>query len=151
MALGLDMRIKLSIISFGLCIGLSACATLDTNPPEDEPRIGLSPRNLSVGECGLFVWKANQSKTFILFADQDKASLYRDGAEVDLTVAAGSLNPNERKFVDQNGQLLSLSLLDAQEIENSTRYKAGRLISTTEQGWEHVTPIVGLFTCQPAT
>ena len=149
MALGLDMRIKSLIISLGLCIGLSACATLDTNIPVDEQRIGLSPRNLSAGECGLFVWKADQSKTFILFADQDKASLYRDGAEVDLSIASGSLAPNERKFVDQNGQIFSLSLLDAQEIENSTRYKAGRLISTTQQGWEHVTPVVGLFTCQP--
>ncbi len=151
MALGLDMRIILPIISLGLCIFLSACATLDSRPPEDEQRIGLSPRNLSAGECGLFVWKADQSKTFILFADQDKAILYRDGVEVDLGIASGVLNQNERKFVDQNGELLSLSLLDAQEIENSTRYKAGRLISTTEQGWEQVTPVVGLFTCQPVT
>ena len=130
-----------------LTITVTACATLEPKPDDD--RIGLTPRKLSSGECGLFVWKADRAKTFILYADQKSAALYRNGSEVELSFASNTNSSTERVFLDPAGQTLSLSLLEPQSIEQIIRYKAGRLSSQDENGWETVIPVVGLFTCQP--
>ena len=112
--------------------------------------MGLTPRNLSPGDCGLFVWKADRAKTFILYAGPDKAALYRNGAEEELSLGAG-IGSTERSFVDSNGQGLSLSLFEPQESEQGTRYKSGRLDSKDQNGWDVVIPVVGLHSCKPVT
>jgi len=123
-----------------LAVCLTGCASLETVKTPKAERIGLKPRTLLPGDCGLFVWKADSTKTFILYADQNTAVLYRDGKESD-----------DRKFIDSNGKSLTLSLLNPQAIEGSTRYKSGRLIGSDANGWDIVTPIVGIFTCQPVS
>jgi len=138
---------RLSVII--LAIALMGCATLDAAQTKNDDRIGLSPRKLSPGDCGLFIWKADQAKTFILYADKKGAALYRNGSEASLGFGDNTNKPNERLFVDQNGQTLSLSLFESETIEQGTRYKAGRLSAQDINGWETVTPVVGLFTCQP--
>jgi len=134
-----------------LAICLTGCASLETVKTPKAERIGLKPRTLLPGDCGLFVWKADSTKTFILYADQNTAVLYRDGKEMSLTSIANTSTTDDRKFIDSNGKSLTLSLLNPQAIEGSTRYKSGRLIGSDANGWDIVTPIVGIFTCQPVS
>lgn len=129
-------------------ITLSGCTSLGTNKAEPEGRDGLSPRKLSAGECGLFVWKADQAKTFILFADNKSAALYRNDQEVILTRALNDDIPNKLNFIDPSGQDISVILLEANSFQDSTRYKSGRLTSLDNNGWEIVTPVVGLYSCK---
>jgi len=128
-----------------LTMVVTGCATIETKPDD---RIGLTPRKLSPGDCGLFIWKADSEKTFILFADKKSAALYRDGSEVELSFEPNANNQTDRIFLDPEGRTLSLSLYESQTIERSTRYKAGRLSSQDANGWETVIPVVGLFTCK---
>jgi len=134
-----------------LTLAVTACATLEPKP--DDGRIGLTPRKLSPGDCGLFVWKADQSKTFILYADQEAGtgSLYREGQEVALTSDKYNNQSTQRVFKDPDGQTIKLSLFDSEEVERGVRYKSGRLSSTDENSWELIEPVVGVFTCQPVT
>lgn len=137
-----------------LAMTLAGCETLNTATSEavsqKETRIGLSPRKLSPGDCGLFVWKADRAKTFILYTGQDSAALYRNGAEEALSLGA-SIGTTERTYIDSNGQTLSLSLFEPEETEQGTRYKSGRLDSKDQNGWDVVIPVVGLYSCQPVT
>jgi len=132
-----------------LAICLTGCASFDGVTKPKTERTGLTPRKLSPGDCGLFVWKADSAKTFILFADQNEAALYRNGSEVVLTPIANTGSPNDRMFTDPEGETLTLSLLSPQSIDGSTRYKSGRLTGRDTNGWDIVIPIVGIFTCQP--
>ena len=134
-----------------LTLAVTGCATLETKPDDD--RIGLTPRKLSPGDCGLFIWKADQSKTFILYADQEAGTgaLYREGQEVALTSDKYINQSTQRVFKDPDGQTIKLSLFDSEEVERGVRYKSGRLSSTDENSWELIEPVVGVFTCQPIT
>jgi len=134
-----------------LTIWLTGCANIETPAKSQSEPTGLTPRTLLPGDCGLFVWKADSAKTFILFADQNTAALYRYGTEMSLTPIANTGSPNDRMFVDSNGQNLTLSLLSPQSIEGSTRYKSGRLSSRDSNGWDTVIPVVGLFTCRSSS
>ncbi len=136
------------ILTLSLALLISGCASLGTSKAEPERRDGLSPRNLSAGECGLFVWKADQAKNFILFADDKSAALYRDSREVALTRAPNDDIPNKLNFLDSSGEEISLILLDAHSFQDSTRYKSGRLTSKDTNGWDIVTPVVGLYSCK---
>lgn len=127
---------------------ISGCASLGAPKAELEGRNGLSPRELSLGECGLFVWKADQTKTFILFADDQGAALYRDGDEIVLSRTSNDEVPSEYNFIDSTGHTISLTLLEAQSFQDSTRYKSGRLTSLDSNGWDIVTPVVGLYSCR---
>ena len=136
------------IFAVALSLLISGCASLGTSKSEPQLRNGLSPRKLSSGECGLFVWKADQAKTFILFADNKSAAFYLDGREVALTRAPSDDIPDKLNFLDSSGQNISLILLDAHSFQDSTRYKSGRLTSLDNNGWEIVTPVVGLYSCK---
>ena len=133
-----------------LILAVTGCATLETKLDD---RIGLTPRKLSPGDCGLFVWKANQSKTFILYANQEAGTgaLYREGQEVALTSDKYNNQSTQRVFKDPEGKTIKLSLFDSEEVERGVRYKSGRLSSTDENSWELIEPVVGVFTCQPIT
>ena len=134
-----------------LTLAVTGCATLETKPHDG--RVGLTPRKLSPGDCGLFIWKADQSKTFILYADQEAGTgaLYREGQEVALTSDKYNNQSTQRVFKDPDGQTIKLSLFDSEEVERGVRYKSGRLSSIDNDSWELIEPIVGVFTCQPVT
>lgn len=141
------MHLSYHIAAIAFVSLVTGCASLGTTKAESEDRIGLSPRNLSAGECGLFVWEANQAKTFILYADKVSVAYYNEGAELALTRVLNANDSTELEFVGPNGQNISLSLLDAQSFQKSTRYRSGRLASRDSSGWDIVTPVVGLYSC----
>lgn len=136
------------IYATALSLLLMGCVTA----PTDKTRSlqGLSSKTLAAGECGLYVWTANAAKTFTLFAAPNEVSYLKGGKTVMLTETNPITPPKtDREFIDEAGQLLSLTLLSPENIEGGTRYKAGRLTSLSEDGWEKVVPIVGLYACQP--
>lgn len=148
MALRGIMHLCLKIITASFIGFLAGCATVDTASVPQTERIGLSPRTLASGDCGLFVWKADQAKTFILYVDQKKAVFYQNGQETIITPADKTDIRTERLFTDKNGQKMSLSLREAQTFQESTRYKSGSITNLDANGWETVIPVVGLYSCQ---
>ena len=149
MALGSLMRHY--ILALGLL--LASCATTATDVPVPEPSpvtAGISAKTLAPGECGLYVWTADAAKTFTLFAAGSRVTYLRGGTEVLLTEKNSTEPPaSSRKFLDDNGKALSLTLLSPQQIDEGTRYKSGRLISLDDDGWEKIVPVVGFYACQP--
>lgn len=145
MALRYPMRVY--ILALGLL--LVGCAT----PAKDAPapiKTGLAAKTLTPGECGLYVWTADTAKTFILFAAQSRVTYLENGIEVFLTEKnAIEPPPSSRKFMDENGRALSLTMLSPEQIDEGTRYKSGRLTSLADDGWEKVVPVVGFYACQP--
>ena len=143
------LRWPMRLYTLALGLLLASCAT----PAKDAPapaRAGLSAKALAPGECGLYVWTADIAKTFTLFAAQSGVTYLKGGIEVSLTEKNPTEPPSSsRKFMDEDGQALSLTLLSPQQIEEGTRYKSGRLTSLSDDGWERVVPVVGFYACQP--
>jgi hypothetical protein len=127
---------------------LAGCATTSGN--DAKPIASISSKTLAAGECGLYVWTADAYKTFILFATPQEISY----SQKDKTIALTEVNPKQpplasREFKDPEGKDLSLTLLSPEEFDGGIRYKAGRLTSLSDEGWEKVVPVVGLYACQP--
>lgn len=136
------------ILLLALGLVLASCATLTTNDKKEQ--ISISGKTLAAGECGLYVWTADVAKTFTLFAAPSEVSYLKGGKTIALTEKNSTVPPaSTREFMDPEGKSLNLTLLAPQEIENGIRYKAGRLTSLSDDGWEKVVPIVGLYACQP--
>lgn len=144
MALGCSMRVCFLALGFLL----AGCATLT---PESKTKMPVpSSKTLAAGECGLYVWTANAAKTFTLFASPTEIAYLKAGRNIPLTESSPTTPPStNREFIDSDGKRLSLTLLSPQDIDGGTRYKSGRLVSLSEDGWEKVVPIVGLYACQP--
>jgi len=130
---------------------LSGCATLDKIKESDTPPTPESSvPTLAAGECGLFIWTADADKIFTLFSSETDTALYKNGEKRGLTEKNPSLSfKTDRQFMDASGAAYNLTLLSPQDIEGGIRYKAGRLVTLDDEGWERVTPIVGLYACQP--
>lgn len=139
----------ITVSLMGVLMGpLTGCASLGATADPKTERVGLTPRILASGDCGLFVWKADQAKTFILYVDNKNAVFYQNGSETVITPAEKADIPTERLFTDSNGQKMSLSLREAQTFQESTRYKSGSITNLDANGWETVIPVVGLYSCQ---
>lgn len=134
------------ILALGLVF--AGCATT----AKDEPKTptGLSTKTLAAGECGLYVWTADAAKTFTLFVSPSGITYSNGVSKMSLTEKNPTSPPaSSREFMDANGKAMTLTLLSSQEIDGGTRYKAGRLTSLADDGWEKVVPVVGLYACQP--
>ena len=147
-------------ISAVLVFALSACASLpeERNTPAqiNSPSTGLSARTLGAGDCGLFVWAADADKEFILFGQSQnaRANWLSPAGETVLSAGTQLGQPAQGQYPKQSYQIgesstLTLDLREPQAIEDGTRYRAGTLTLTDENGWARVTPIVGLSACKP--
>jgi hypothetical protein len=125
---------------------LSACATTDSNRYEGstDSRPGLSAANLSDGECGLFVWRKDEAKTFLIFSSAKDARIYID-EEFTFPPNADPLAP-EQSFT-ANDRDWTLRLSDPKPIQDGTRYDAGTLKTTTDGGWDLIVSGIGLTNC----
>ena len=143
MALRLDMH--LYVLALGLL--LAGCATTSDVPLS---KAGISAKTLAAGECGLYVWTADAAKQFTLFASPHEIIFFNNGDTISLIeVDASTRQAGSREFLNPEGKTLQLTLLSPQDFDGGTRYKAGRLTSLSDDGWEKVVPIVGLYACQP--
>ena len=128
---------------------LSACATVPN--PVSEPNSGaggLAIRKLETGSCGLFVWKADASKDFVLFASETDMAVLQNGVETPLSATGSISDIRNLSFADAQGRPVKLKLADEQKIEGGARYKSGSLVMVTDEGWEQYTSVVGLYACQ---
>ena len=134
---------------------LSACASLPDakGSPEKMPdaATGLSARTLAAGECGLFVWAADAQKDFIFFGQSQNARAvwYSNKSETTLSLKSQSGTPAQGQYPKQVYAPLTLDLRNPQNITSGTRYRAGTLTQRGPQGWDKVTPVVGLSACKP--
>jgi hypothetical protein len=155
----MDVRVLQRIVITGFMVTLSACATTTTptqSKTSETPKDGLSARQLANGECGLFVWTAGAERRFILFGQSQKASAVwaSDANEILLRVQSQSGSAVQGQFpkqvfISESADQLDLDLREPQSIENGTRYRAGTLTQTAADGWNRVTPVVGLSACKP--
>jgi len=131
-----------------LSLVLAGCATNVKNDTKDIT--ATAGKTLAAGECGFYVWTADAAKAFTLFAAPSELIYVKDGKEIVLTEKNPTTPPSaDRRFMDPTGKNLDLTLLAPQEIDGGIRYKSGRLTSVSEDGWEKVVPVVGLYACQP--
>lgn len=155
---GDNMRL-LALISMAI---LTGCASLDD--PDGRTQFlpsasttlkgDLAPRQLSVGECGLFVWSGDFARNFILFSNSrnNEGAWVSENGEERLTLVATDGVPTQGQYPEtvyttSSGKRLSLSLHRAQSITRGTRYKSGTLTETTPEGWDEIKPVVGLSAC----
>lgn len=135
---------------FFLALGLVLAGCASTSKNNTENTTAVYGKILAAGECGLYVWTADAAKTFILFATPTELSYLQGRKMIALTEKNPTIPPaTSREFMDPEGNSLSLTLLSPEEIDGGTRYKSGRLTSLSEDGWEKVVPVVGLYACQP--
>lgn len=132
---------------------ISACA----NVPETSVAVpansnSLSARTLAPNECGLFVWTADVDKRFKLFSQSQTGSGIWNGpnGETAISLTEKSGAPTDGQYPKQSfeGAGLTLVLRDAEGITQGTRYKEGTLTQLSPEGWDKVTPVVGLSMCQ---
>jgi len=127
---------------------LAGCAT--TAKDDTKNKADIFGKNLAAGECGLYVWTADTAKRFTLFASPREINFFDNGDAISLIEVDPSTRlAGSREFLNPEGKTLQLTLLSPQDFDGGTRYKAGRLTSLSEDGWEKVVPIVGLYACQP--
>ncbi|MGB0907119.1 MAG: hypothetical protein ACPGVT_06475 [Maricaulaceae bacterium] len=113
---------------------------------------GLSPRDLAVNECGLFIWTADARRDFILFAQSQKkeAIFAGENGEQKLTISMQDGVPTEGQYPIQiyNESRFKLELRSPEAIIDGTRYKGGTFTQLNEDKWEKVTPVLGLSICK---
>jgi len=148
------------ILFLTLVTCLTACESLPgtnsaNNAGASQKADRLEPRNLSPGECGLFVWTADNARRFVLFSQaQTQSAAWWDGTDeviLKLEEASGFSNydqPPQQRFLLDDQREINLSLMEPQEIFSGTRYKSGSLRLTGPDGWEKVVPVLGLAACQ---
>jgi len=138
---------------------LCGCETLgdiskspDTNQSQGDR---LAARELSPGECGLFVFTADEARRFILFsqAGNSGASWWTESGEITIqrNASDGFVTYGQapgQSFELPDGNALELVLGDPQEIDRGTRYKAGRITFSDADGWEKIMPVIGAAGCQ---
>lgn len=138
---------------------LSACASIaETKPGEPFKTQAaieadhLKPVNLLTGECGLFIWTADDARRFILFhSETTKAGRWlHDGEEVALRILSTSVSQaGAFTYETATGLRLDLTLTRREAIDGGVRYKSGTISHKSDEAWERVEPVVGLQTCQP--
>ncbi len=138
----------------------AGCTTLPSIPASvvagpESALTRLSPITLGAGECGLFVWTASAQKRFVLFSQSQEGTgvWVSESGEENLTIdqqegtSAHSQRP-KIEFRTPRQERLELDLRQSQAITDGMRYKSGTLTLTSLEGWEKVTPVVGLSACQ---
>ncbi|MBC6402075.1 MAG: hypothetical protein GDA39_08250 [Hyphomonadaceae bacterium] len=154
-----------------LAFSLSACATADDAPPSQSsvpssqssaPSVSsrqpgqLGPRELASGQCGLFVWTGDARRRFILFSDSQRsqAALATASGEIPLQITSetGSdayFQYPVTSYRTETGETVNLALGDYRDTTSGRSYRSGTLKTTRGDGWEQVTPVIGLAVCQP--
>ncbi|RKQ72128.1 hypothetical protein DES40_1465 [Litorimonas taeanensis] len=142
-------------------LGLCACASVtDSVVPSSAAEASsankvvqnLPPQNLLPGQCGLFIWTADNQNKFIGFETESSATYVLNGhirraSRLDNT----TLDAPKRRYQTLNEGSLAemtfeLSLQRDVEISEGERFY-GRLSTKTEDGWDRVTPIAALLSC----
>ena len=147
------------LIGFVGLIVLSACSSLpdglkSSNSKSEKLEDRLSPRDLTQGECGIFVWTADAARRFVFFsqATDPMASWWSgDGEQFIQRISSDGQAAFEQSSIQTfglpDGGSLRVALSDPEEVANGTRYKTGAITQTGSDGWEKVMPVFGVAAC----
>lgn len=142
-----------SLALLPLVMAFTACASTPSTPAPNPVDVkALSAQSLAPGDCGLFVWSAGVDKQFIFFSRSKTNSgvWYGPDGETSIIMSGKSGVPTDGQYPKQDFKDagLSLSLKSPEIITQGTRYKQGTLTHLSPEGWDVVTSVVGLSTCQ---
>jgi len=130
----------------------NAAATVESQPIA----VGaLSPRELSEGQCAMFLWAKQAQTRFIFFAGSDgSAVMMLNGKERSFSRTAAEGNPAFGQFTrqrfDAGGWRAALTV----EVEARRGLLGGAVIPrgalrvSEPEGWERILPVAGLIACK---
>lgn len=148
------------LISLVSALSLVACGTTATDfKSKTKNSISanqdrLAPRDLNAGECGIFVWTADNARRFVFFSQTDSstASWWGESGEIEIArtssdgLPAFGQTPNQTYQLPDGGEL-NLKLGDPEEVDNGTRYRTGAITQKAANGWDKVMPVSGIAAC----
>ncbi|MEO0983618.1 MAG: hypothetical protein AAFX03_13310 [Pseudomonadota bacterium] len=148
-----------------LCaLSLSACAGGGSRPAgvpgaaalAGIPTRGLPPQTLAQGECGLFLWSQTDLSQFVFFSKAasgrgvtligaEEVQLVQTKAEGDLF---GQFTTEMGYTVEGARDSIELSLTPGELLTGGQRVSSGRMLRVDTEGWQTITPILGVRACR---
>lgn len=128
-------------------------------PAEEAPRIGALDRaGLDEAPCGMFLWTLSRDPELVFYAAEDGAArMVIEGAETELTRTRmagasffGQRAEQEFRATTPAGETLTAKIA----FEPGPRFSGGGYVQSglirlaAENGWERVTPVVGVAGCR---
>lgn len=154
-------------IGLGLLCLLAACATGSeekgkvqtavTAPEDIAGRIGgLSPRDLSPDQCGMFLWARTSERPLVFFAtgEPGSARMKLDSKEIALKRTAAEGDAVFGQYPRQNfvHEALTVNLNIKPErrsgLVGGAVVRQGILRLETAEGWGYAMPVAGLIACE---
>jgi len=140
------MSIRLTSLIGGMLV-LAGCATAPSNPAQsagipDGPTADLAP-----GQCALFGWSTDETRSFIFYADE-KTARYASADGPRGLIAQSAFPATE--YSDPAGETVSLRLGEGETMVGGMRYPGARIVTRTDEGWERLQPVAIIKTCKPA-
>jgi hypothetical protein len=160
-------RIDLLRVSWAAAAALALAACASGQSPEPAPSAGapeagdlrvgeLGPRELSSGECGLFLWSRATPPELVFFANPEtgEAAVVLDGRErtlkrlsVETPVPGG--RPGSQTFASDSGDVsVRLTVLETEAVQDGYRVASASLRFSDDKGWSGVVPTAGLAACR---
>ena len=140
------MNVRLTSL-IGAMLVLAGCATAPSNPAKsagisDGPTADLAP-----GQCALFGWSTDETRSFIFYADEKTARYASAGGPRGL-IAQSTFPATE--YRDAVGETVSLRLGEGEAMVGGMRYPGARIATRTNEGWERLQPVAIIKTCKSA-
>lgn len=139
------MRVRLMSLISGVLI-VAGCATTSPSAVKSAELSGGPTSELAPGQCGLFGWSTDETRSFIFYADEKTARYASADGPTDLV--AQSVFP-ATEYRDPAGGTVSLRLGNGETMVGGMRYPGARIATTTDEGWERFQPVAIIKTCKP--
>jgi len=140
------MRVRLIGFTASVLL-LLGCATTTPETVKSAEIPGSPTSNLAPGQCGLFGWSTDDTRSFIFYADEKSARYASADGPIDLN--AQSAFP-ATEYRDTAGDTVSLRLGEGETMVGGMRYPSARIATLTDEGWERLQPVAIIKTCKPA-
>lgn len=126
---------------------LAGCATTTPETVKSAEISGGPTSELTPGQCGLFGWSTDETRSFIFYADEKIARYASEDGPTDL-IAHSTFPATE--YSDPAGETVSLRLGEGEAMVGGTRYPSARIATLTNEGWERLKPVAIIKTCKPS-
>ena len=140
------MRVRLTSLIGGMLV-LAGCATASPNPAQSTGISDGPTSELAPGQCGLFGWSTDETRSFIFYADQ-KTARYASADGPRRLIAESAFPATE--YRDTVGNTVSLRLGEGETMDGGMRYPGARIVTLTDEGWERFQPVAIIKTCKRA-
>lgn len=154
------MKLLIATLTLGT-LALSGCASgTSAAPVAPAPDVAIAgnlpAQDLSLGECGLFLWTQGDPRRFIYFSKAGASTAETMLAETQQRLAmvrqGGTLFGQfmtEMDYISPESESVSLRISPGETVEGGQKISSGRIIILNSGGWETVIPVSGLRACQP--